>query len=284
MPYFTRKRLIQLSERSLILAVDLNDEKTWSLSGHYPLYRGDTQVIQGIAIRVMDENGRVREEINNSYDFIIKQLQASYTVDLKVSEKRVLILPQELVNGYALTKGEVIELILTKVIRGSKVEKIYPEIPRFMGPIDVETVLKTDNKKEIIISGCKPYDTFRIIEDILLLAKKRVYIIDPHVDETVFQLYLEDLKDNVEIKILSKNLYGKFKLVARKFKKQRMNFEVRILDEIHDRNILVDNRAWIFGQSLKDAGNKTMSIIELTKPNALEKVFNDLWNRSKKIY
>jgi hypothetical protein len=90
MPYFTRKKLVQLSEHSLTLAVDLNDEKTWSLSGHYPLYRGDTSIIQGIAVRVMDENGRVRKEINKQYDFSIKKLYAQYTVDNKVDEEGML--------------------------------------------------------------------------------------------------------------------------------------------------------------------------------------------------
>ncbi|MBN1245989.1 hypothetical protein JXA31_10395 [Candidatus Bathyarchaeota archaeon] len=132
----------------MTLAVDLNDEKTWSLSGHYPLYRGDTSIIQGMAVRVMDENGRSRQEINKPYDFFIRQLQASYTVNGKVSEARVLVLPRELVNGYALTKNEVIELILNKVIRGSEPEDIYPEIrPYFIGPVDIEVVQKTDEKE-----------------------------------------------------------------------------------------------------------------------------------------
>ena len=145
------------------------------------------------------------------------------------------------------------------------------------------TKSNSTNNKEIIIAGCKPYDAFRLIENILLSAKKRIYIIDPYVDERTFSLYLEDLIDSVEIRLLSKNLWGKSKIIAKKFEKQHINFELRINDEIHDRYIIVDNRAWIFGQSLMDAGNKTMSIIELSKPNVIEKIFNDLWNRSKKL-
>ena len=137
--------------------------------------------------------------------------------------------------------------------------------------------------REIILSGHKPYDAFQIIEGILLSAKKRVYIIDPYVDHKIFSLYLNDIDENVEIKLITKNLYGKFKAVAGKFKSQRKNFEVRLLDDIHDRHIIVDDRAWIFGQSIKDAGDKPLSIIELTDPNLVVVVFNKLWSKGKKF-
>jgi hypothetical protein len=38
----------------------------------------------------MDENGRVRKEINKQYDFSIKKLYAQYTVDNKVDEEGML--------------------------------------------------------------------------------------------------------------------------------------------------------------------------------------------------
>jgi hypothetical protein len=122
-----------------------------------------------------------------------------------------------------------------------------------------------------------------MIEKILVSAKKRIYIIDPYVDHSLFTLYLDDAGPDVEIKVLTKNMYDKFEAVARKFKAQRQNFEVRLLDDIHDRQILVDDRAWIFGQSLKNAGNKPLSIIELMNPNLLETAFSQLWNKGKKL-
>jgi hypothetical protein len=51
---------------------------------------------KGVAVRVMDEKGHARQEINKPYDFFIKQLAASYTGDGRVSEARVLVLPHEL--------------------------------------------------------------------------------------------------------------------------------------------------------------------------------------------
>lgn len=137
--------------------------------------------------------------------------------------------------------------------------------------------------REIVISEGRPYDAFQIIEKILLSAKKRIYIIDPYVDQSLFSLYFADVHPDVEIRILTKNMFDKFKAVARKFKDQRQNFEVRLSDDIHDRHILIDDRAWMFGQSLKDAGNKPLSIIEFEDSNPIENTFTRLWNQSKKF-
>ena len=90
----------------------------------------------------MDANGCTRKAINKTFDFSVKQLQASYTVNGRVVEKRILILPKELVNSYALTQSEVIELILHKIIRGFETEEIFPEVLK-TGPIDIKS--KEDN-------------------------------------------------------------------------------------------------------------------------------------------
>jgi hypothetical protein len=135
--------------------------------------------------------------------------------------------------------------------------------------------------KQIVLSGNKPYDAFQAIETILFSAKKRIHIIDPYVDHSLFSLYLDEEPESVEIKILTKNMKGKFEAVARKFKAQRPNFEVRLSNDIHDRSILVDNRAWMFGQSLKNAGEKPLSIIEFEDISPVEEAFVHLWNKGR---
>jgi hypothetical protein len=137
--------------------------------------------------------------------------------------------------------------------------------------------------KEMVVSQGRPYDAFKIIEKILLSAKNKLHIIDPYVDESLFELYLCEVSPQVDIKILTKKMSGKFKAVAEKFKNQRLNFEVRISSDIHDRYILVDDRAWMFGQSIKDAGNKTLGIVEYENPNPIEEAFTVLWSKSKKF-
>lgn len=114
-------------------------------------------------------------------------------------------------------------------------------------------------------------------------SQKRIYIIDAYVDDKLFTLYFDQVDPKVEIKILTKNMYSKFEEVAKKFKKQGRNFEVKTLNDIHDRHVLVDQRAWLFGQSLKDAGNKPLSIVELDDVKLVEKTFAALWSKGTMV-
>jgi len=144
--------------------------------------------------------------------------------------------------------------------------------------------VKVTDRKEIIYDEPRPFDAYKDIEKIMLSAKNEVRILDPYVDQSLFPLYFADVGSKVRIKIITEKMKGKFKEVAEKFKKQNSNFEVRLARGIHDRFLMVDNRAWILGQSIKDAGNKPLSIIELRDPTRAIDLFSKLWDASKSIF
>jgi len=137
--------------------------------------------------------------------------------------------------------------------------------------------------KEIIRPEARPFDAFRDIEEIVLSAKEELRVIDPYVDKSLFHLYLDDVPTDVDIKIITKHMYDKFGEVARLFKAQRPHFEVGVSNQIHDRYLIVDKRAWIIGQSIKDAGKKPLSIVEITNGEKAIDLFTRLWNRSNKV-
>jgi len=147
----------------------------------------------------------------------------------------------------------------------------------------IEHDKKPPFEKEIIETEPKPFSAYQQIEKILLLATKDVKIIDPYVDKSLFPLYFYELPSNVNLKLLIDKMFDKFKIVAQKFKEQRNNFEVRKCSEIHDRYLIIDKRAWIIGQSIKDAGKKPLSIVEIENVGAVLRMFDKLWNRSAKV-
>jgi hypothetical protein len=116
----------------------------------------------------------------------------------------------------------------------------------------------------------------------LISARKKVDIIDPFVDDSIFELYLDDVHPNASIKLLTTHMYGKFREVAKRFKIQKPNFEIRTSNEVHDRYLIIDGRVWVIGQSLKDAGMKPSYIVELVDKDRILGLFQKLWNRAKK--
>ena len=48
--------------------------------------------------------------------------------------------------------------------------------------------------------------------------------------------------------------------------------------EIHDRMVFVDNRAWVTGQSMKDAAkSKPTYIVELNDPSPFKSTYESIW-------
>ena len=144
----------------------------------------------------------------------------------------------------------------------------------FRSPIEVQ--------KERIIAEVKPYEAYKEIERIIRLCRNELAIIDPWVDEELFSLYLEGVPTSASIKIVTQHMTGKFEAVARKFSQQRKQFGVRLHD-IHDRYIMVDDRVWLIGQSIKDAGRRPLAIIELGDVGQAKALFDRLWSSSKKV-
>jgi hypothetical protein len=129
-----------------------------------------------------------------------------------------------------------------------------------------------------------PYDALRDIQKLFLLSKKEVRIIDPYVDDSIFNLYLDDIHPDINIKLITKNMWKNFKEIAKRFKIQRPNFEVRSVEGIHDRYLIIDDRVWVIGSSLNQAGMKPLYLIELNDKKRIMALFQKLWKGGKREF
>jgi len=161
---------------------------------------------------------------------------------------------------------ESIEKEVAKLERErGRVYEIVRSIPAFVGGF-------------VLMPG--QYKAFNMLRQLIRSAKKRFYLVDPWVNETVFDDYLEGVQTGTEIKVLSRDLKGAFAARAMKFKKERAAFGVRQSDVIHDRYLVVDDRAWILGPSLKDAGNKVWTIVEFEDAASMRRAIDKLWQNA----
>jgi hypothetical protein len=164
---------------------------------------------------------------------------------------------------------ESIEKEVAKLERErGRVYRIVRSIPVFVGGF-------------VLMPG--QYKAFNMLRQLIRSAKKRFYLVDPWVDETIFDDYLEGVQTGTEIKVLSRDLKGAFAARARRFKKERAAFEVRRSDVIHDRYMVVDDRSWILGPSLKQAGDKVWVIVEFVDTASMERVIEELWKRATPV-
>lgn len=201
---------------------------------------------------------------NNKPERISNVLQDTFHKDRKIFEQVM----SSLVKYHDLSEDNFQELnrLLLPLGYTTKEGRIVPATPG-----------------EIIEEEAKPFTAYKEIEKIIMLATKEIKIMDAYVDQSLFPLYFHDLPPKVSLKILTKKMFDKFEEVAKKFKQQKSNFEVRKSNKFHDRYLIIDRRAWMIGQSIKDAGSKPFAIVEIEDVDAVLTMFDRLWNVSTKV-
>jgi hypothetical protein len=99
------------------------------------------------------------------------------------------------------------------------------------------------------------YDFFKALRDLLESAKQSILIVDPYLDEEIFDAYLIAVASEVTVRLLCcKNPTGLKPAIAKFTLQTKARVEARISEAIHDRVLFIDGRScWVLGQSIKDA-------------------------------
>jgi hypothetical protein len=136
-------------------------------------------------------------------------------------------------------------------------------------------------------SSGEAYSFYIDLSKLIMEAKKIVMFIDPYINEEVFNLYVSKIRDNCDVYILTnKDNIGKDSLgatlgVAKRYSQQNKFFKMRSTKKIHDRVVLIDDRIWFVGQSIKDAAkNKPTFMVELSAlmVSSTKNDYNKIWN------
>lgn len=99
------------------------------------------------------------------------------------------------------------------------------------------------------------YDFFKTLRDLLGSPKTAVFVIDPYLDDEVFDAYITAITKGVKVRLLAREYGVQLKPAITRFVTQSgMAIEVRTSKALHDRVIFLDDRScWVLGQSIKDA-------------------------------
>jgi len=129
------------------------------------------------------------------------------------------------------------------------------------------------------------YGFYRDLSSLIATITKEIFIVDPYLDEEVFNLYVDKVPSTAAVRILSNRISGNVETVARMYAKSR-RLELRSSRDIHDRAVFLDQRGWMIGQSIKDAArNKPTYIIELGEPTltANRDIYNRIWTSAAMV-
>lgn len=106
------------------------------------------------------------------------------------------------------------------------------------------------------------FDAYVFVSKLIKSARKSITLVDNYVDESVLTLFS---KRNVcvKISIYTKSISKQLNLEIKKFNLQYSGIEVRELNGVHDRFLIIDDKVYHIGASLKDLGKKLFAFSKL---------------------
>lgn len=122
--------------------------------------------------------------------------------------------------------------------------------------------------EQIFQTGCV-WDAWSYVSDLARSAKKRIILIDNFVDDRVLSL-LDKRADGVSATIHSR-FYEQFQTDLEKHNKQYPAIEfVQLPHKNHDRFLIIDDKVYLMGASLKDIGAGLCAVTEMqTSPETI---------------
>lgn len=165
------------------------------------------------------------------------------------------------------------------LLRDGQVAKIIGLIHRSIADLELETPKLAD---QAFAPGAV-YDFFKALSAALGSATTSVFIIDPYLDDQIFDTYLANIPAGLSVRLLAHKHGNLLKPAIQKFSAQHgNNVAVRVSPEFHDRIVFVDDLScWVMGQSIKDAAKaKPTYLLPLSADIAKLKLshYETIWN------
>ena len=117
--------------------------------------------------------------------------------------------------------------------------------------------------KQGIFFNDQIFDAYIFSSELISRAKKSIILIDNYIDETTL-LQLSKRNENVHCTIYTEKITAQLKLDLEKHNAQYSPIEIRILKNVHDRFLILDEKElYHIGASLKDLGKRWFAFSRL---------------------
>lgn len=125
-----------------------------------------------------------------------------------------------------------------------------------------EVLQKLEEKESIPIQGIfydgQIFDAHTFVCDLIRQAKQRIILIDNYVDDTVLKRF-DKRSPNVEATIYTKQISATLQIDIDRHNAQYMPIKVKIVANAHDRFMIIDDKLFHIGASIKDLGKKVFA-------------------------
>jgi len=121
---------------------------------------------------------------------------------------------------------------------------------------------------------------------IMKSANNSIVIIDPYLDDTIFN-YIDLIDGGIDIKLIISKIKKMFKELLHDLRNIRKNIDAKQMEGFHDRYIIIDGEeTWHLGASINYVGKGAFQINKVTDKKTVDKIINDYnlwWNNGENI-
>lgn len=142
-----------------------------------------------------------------------------------------------------------------------------------------------DDNSPLFFEKDRPYTAYKYIRRLFKRTERELFVIDPYVNDDVFSM-LEIVPQTVKVRLLASNYQQDSIVIAKRFRKERDNFDFRKTTKLHDRYLFCDNHGYLFGSSLNNFGSLPTTIVPLHDKglgDSVREYFEAMWNECEPI-
>lgn len=145
-------------------------------------------------------------------------------------------------------------------------------------------VAKTEEKIDFFVRTSLPpvegiffngqiFDAYVFVSDLIKSAKERIVLIDNYIDESVLML-MAKRNPGVTAEIYTSRIGSQLQQDITRHNQQYAPVNVSVFNKSHDRFLVIDDKVFLIGASIKDLGKRWFAFTELNAVTA-----NDLLDR-----
>ena len=175
-------------------------------------------------------------------------------------------------------------LASSPMLRESNLGTIFGSLHRAVADLE----LTLPNSTSQAFGPGAQYDFFKALTAVVGSAQRSLWVIDPYLDDTVFDAYLSGVQSTVAVRLLVEGYSAKVAPAVQKFAAQYgVKFEARRSSAFHDRVIFVDSvDCWVLGMSVRKAAESKPTYLAPLSPDiaALKLThYEHVWSGAKAI-
>ncbi len=188
----------------------------------------------------------------NGIGMLSSVLGSDTAVEMNIRIMRVFTTAHQIMENNTILFQKVLNLEQHQFETDEKIEHILTKIDEQSPKLLSEQIFQT---------GCV-WDAWSYVSDMVRIAKNRIVLIDNFVDDRVLSM-LDKRAEGVSATIYSR-YYEQFQTDLKKHNEQYSAIDfVQLPHKNHDRFLIIDDKVYIMGASLKDMGAGLCAVTEL---------------------